>query len=122
MAVSLQTLRMDFRLCLLDARQWHGEPQLTRVDPERVESRLAELPADRKQEASSMFVTILGLRDLEKTAARRLQMIDLMANKVLRGLHVRGESDLLHTMAENTLLLFRNKCSKSSKTPAKSRS
>lgn len=94
------TSSLQFRFKLLDIREFDGEPLLksddlgdnmlallTRCDQDRVlhrvEEQIQRLPGGRKEEAARLFVVISGLRGLEKTVARRLNMIDIMENKVL---------------------------------------
>ncbi len=113
-AFTTPSMRFEFRL--LDMREFDGEPLLnsedlgdnmlallTRCDQERVlrrvEERLRKLPGGEKEEAARLFVVISGLRALEKTVARRLNMIDIMENRVLgpavlRGVH-QGQTTLL---------------------------
>jgi len=98
-----KTSSLGFRFRLLDIRDFDGGPLLasedlgdhmlallTRYDQERVlrrvEDQLRKLPGGEKEEAARLFVVISGLRSLEKTVARRLNMIgmiDIMENKVL---------------------------------------
>jgi hypothetical protein len=99
---------MRFRYRLLDIREFDGEPLLasddlgdnmlallTRLDQERVlarvEEQLQRLPGGKRAEAARLFVVISGLRDLEETVSRRLDMIDIMENKVLGPAILKGE-------------------------------
>jgi hypothetical protein len=108
MADEFATPSMRFHFRLLDIRQFDGEPLaassdlgdnmlalLTGCDRERVmrrvEDRIRMLPGGEKEEAARLFVVISGLRSLETTVARRLNMIDIMENKVLGPAVLRGE-------------------------------
>jgi len=105
-----KTSSLGFRFRLLDIRDFDGGPLLasedlgdhmlallTRYDQERVlrrvEDQLRKLPGGEKEEAARLFVVISGLRSLEKTVARSLDMIgmiDIMENKVLGPAVLRG--------------------------------
>jgi hypothetical protein len=104
-----KTPSMDYGFRMLDIRDFEGEPLiesgdlgdnmlalLTECDQERVLRRVEEqlqlLPGAEKLDEARLFVVLSGLRDLEATVSRRLQMIDLMENKVLGPAILRGEA------------------------------
>lgn len=78
---------------------------LTRIDPDACSSASSRgWPASPRAENRSRrryCVIISGLRDLAQTVARKLQMIDLMENKVIRGFYVRGEAAILKLLLED---------------------
>jgi len=100
---------------MFDIRDFDGEPLLessdlgdnmlavlTRFDQERVlrrvEERLRRLPEGERVEGAQMFVVLPGLRDLEASVTERLNMVDIMENKVLGPAVLKGEATMLSTV------------------------
>lgn len=109
------TMRYEFQL--LDMRDFDGEPLLasddwgdnllallTSVEQERVllrvEQQIRRLKGEEQETAAGLFVVLSGILGLEETVVRRLNMIDIMENKVLGPAILKGEATMLARLLE----------------------
>ena len=112
-----QTPTMRYEYQLLDMREVDGEPLLasedwgdnvlallTSVEQERVllrvEQQIRKLKGEEQDTAARLFVIVSGIIGLEEAVVRRLQMIDIMENKVLGPAILKGEAKMLASQLE----------------------
>jgi hypothetical protein len=109
------SVRYEFQL--LDMRDVDGEPLLasddwgdnllallTSVEQERVlqrvERQIRSLQGEEQETAARLFVIVSGIIGLEGTVVERLNMIDIMENKVIGPLILKGEVAMLTGLLE----------------------
>ena len=77
---------------------------LTSVEQERVllrvEQQIRKLKGEEQDTAARLFVIVSGIIGLEEAVVRRLQMIDIMENKVLGPAILKGEATMLARLLE----------------------
>jgi hypothetical protein len=112
MSPVFETPSMRYAFRLLDMREVDGEPLvasedwgdnllalLTSVEQERVlqrvERQIRSLQGEEQETAARLFVIVSGIIGLEGTVVRRLNMIDIMENKILGPAILKGEVAML---------------------------
>ena len=112
-----ETPSMRHKFIILDIRDFDGEPLvasedwgdnilalLTRVDQERVlqrvQAQLRKLKGEEQETAARLLVIVSGIIGLEQAVVERLQMIDIMENKVLGPAIRMGEAKMLKMQLE----------------------
>jgi hypothetical protein len=112
-----ETPAMRYEFQLLDIRDVDGEPLLasddwgdnllallTQVDQERVlqrvEQQIRKLKGEEQETAARLFVIVSGIIGLEEAVVRRLNMIDIMENKVLGPAILKGEGTVVASLLE----------------------
>ena len=112
MSPVFQTPSMHYEYQILDLKTWDGEPLLasedwgdnvlallTPVEQERVlqrvETQIRKLKGEEQQDAANLFVIISGIMGIEEITERRVQMIDIMENKVIGPAIRKGEALML---------------------------
>jgi hypothetical protein len=112
-----ETPSMRYEFQLLDMHEVDGEPLvrsndwgdnllalLTPVEQERVlrrvEEQIRKLKGEEQETAARLFVILAGIIGLEETVVRRLNMIDIMENKVLGPAILKGEATIVARLLE----------------------
>jgi len=112
-----ETPSMRYEFQLLDMHEVDGEPLvesndwgdnllalLTPVEQERVlrkvEEQIRKLKGEEQETAARLFVILAGIIGLEETVIRRLNMIDIMENRVLGPAILKGEATMLASLLE----------------------
>ncbi|MBL8233710.1 MAG: hypothetical protein JNL98_34755 [Bryobacterales bacterium] len=117
MSNAFETPSMRYEFRLLNMREFDGEPLLasddwgdnllallTKVEQirvlERIESQLRRLKGEEQDTAARLYVIISGIVGIEDVVSERLNMIDIMANRVLGPAVLKGSRRTIATLLD----------------------